>query len=374
MAVTTAQGRRRRGGGSARTMPVTGATLGIVEIVTRGGSAGSSGSDIARTLVAVAKARSAATTIERVSLHPRNLRDVHVIITGSSGLIGSALSAHLAAAGHQVTKLVRRDPGSGEAHWDPVAGLLDPSVLASADAVVHLAGAGIGDRRWTDAYKREILESRTRTTELLARTIAGLEGSKPALLSGSAIGIYGPRGDEELDETSTLGSGFLADVCREWEARAEPAAAAGARVVLLRTGIVLSPKGGALRKQLPLFRAGLGGKMGKGNAWQSWISLDDEVRAIEHLLAHSEISGPVNLTAPQPVTNAEFTKVLAAVLKRPSFMTVPAFGPNLLLGGELAEALLFTGQRVRPAVLLQSGFEFSHPTLDGALRSLLGRP
>jgi uncharacterized protein len=298
---------------------------------------------------------------------------VHIAITGSSGLIGTALVRHLQVDGHRVTRLVRREPAEGEARWDPSAGVLAPEALQGVDAVIHLAGAGIGDRRWTDAYKREILDSRIRSTELLATTMAGLDERPSIWLSGSAIGIYGARGDEQLDETSTTGDGFLADVCAKWEGATAAAQEAGVRVTHLRTGIVLSPAGGALRKQLPLFKAGLGGKMGSGTSWQSWISLDDEVRAISHLLS-ADVSGPVNLTAPEPVTNAEFTKVLARVLKRPSLFRVPEFGPKLLLGGELAEALLFTGQRVLPGVLGQTGFVFEHPQLEGALRHLLDRP
>jgi uncharacterized protein (TIGR01777 family) len=240
------------------------------------------------------------------------------------------------------------------------------------DAVVHLAGAGIGDKRWTDSYKMEILESRTRGTRLLAETMASLEVKPSVFLSGSAIGIYGVRDDEELTEQSSIGSGFLADVCRDWEAAAAPATQAGIRTVLLRTGIVLSPKGGALKKQLPLFKLGLGGKFGNGKQWQSWISITDEVNAIIHLLT-SSVSGPVNLTAPQPVTNSDFTRTLASVVSRPAIVPIPSFGPKLLLGGELANALLFTGQRVVPSVLSNDGFQFAHPTLESALRALLNK-
>ncbi len=301
---------------------------------------------------------------------------MHIAVTGSSGLIGSALVSMLRQQGHRVSPVVRRPATSGEITWNPAAGTLDPSALADVDAVVHLAGAGIGDKRWTDSYKAEIVSSRVRSTDTLARAIAETraQGVGPTvLLSGSAIGIYGARGDEELDETSSHGTGFLADVCEQWEAAAAPAEAAGVRVVFLRTGIVLSPAGGALKKQLPLFKAGLGGKFGKGDAWQSWISLDDELGAIAHLLS-TEVSGAVNLTAPNPVTGATFARTLGSVLKRPAVLPVPSFGPKLLLGAELANALLFTGQRVLPAVLSSSGYTFQHPTLDVALRALLGRP
>jgi hypothetical protein len=298
---------------------------------------------------------------------------MRLVISGSTGLIGTALVERLRSAGHQVVRLVRAGPSGDDVQWDPAAGTLDPAALDGTDAVVHLAGAGIGDHRWTDDYRREIRDSRLRSTELLARTMAGLERPPQVWLSGSAIGIYGARDDEQLSETSSPGTGFLADVCRAWEGATAEAEAAGIRVAHLRTGIVLTPRGGALAKQLPLFRLGLGGRFGSGQAWQSWISLDDEVRAIEHLLT-SELRGPVNLTAPNPVRNAEFAKVLGRVLKRPSVVPVPAFGPRLLLGRDLADSLLFTGQRVLPAALQSDGFEFTHPTLEVALRALLERP
>jgi uncharacterized protein (TIGR01777 family) len=235
-----------------------------------------------------------------------------------------------------------------------------------------LSGAGIGDKRWTAGYRKEILESRTSTTSLLATTMASLSRKPSVFLSGSAIGIYGARNDEQLTEVSTHGTGFLADVCEQWEAAAQPAVDAGIRTVYLRTGIVLSPKGGALKKLLPLFKLGVGGKFGTGKQWQSWISIDDEIGAIEHLLT-ANVSGAVNLTAPHPVTNAEFTKVLASALKRPAIVPVPTFAPKILLGGELADALLFTGQRVIPAALNASGYMFMHTTLESAFRSLLSK-
>ncbi|MEY2966256.1 MAG: hypothetical protein RLY50_306 [Actinomycetota bacterium] len=296
--------------------------------------------------------------------------DMKILVTGASGLIGSALVPSLGAHGHSVVRAVRRPARDGEVQWNPADGILDPAHLAGVDAVVHLAGAGIGDKRWSDSYKREILESRTKSTDLLARSIAAAENGPKVFLSGSAIGIYGPRGDEELPENASHGDGFLADVCRQWEEASGPAEQAGARVVHLRTGIVLSPKGGALKKQLPLFRLGLGGRFGNGRQWQSWISIDDEVGAITHLLG-SSLSGAVNLVAPQPVTNAEFTRVLARVLSRPALFPVPSFGPRLLLGGELADALLFTGQRVVPQALVSDGYRFAHPDLETALRALL---
>ena len=296
-----------------------------------------------------------------------------ILITGASGLIGQALTKQLNASGHTTVAAVRREPRrNDEVQWNPTTGEMSPSAFDGVDAVVHLAGAGIGDKRWTDAYKMEILQSRTLGTALLADTMASLDKKPTVFLSGSAIGIYGVRDDIELGEDAAIGTGFLADVCRDWEAASASASAAGIRTVLLRTGIVLSPKGGALKKQLPLFKLGLGGKFGNGKQWQSWISITDEVNAIIHLLT-SNLSGAVNLTAPNAVTNAEFTRVLASVVSRPAILPIPSFGPKLLLGGELADALLFTGQRVVPNALVADGFHFSHPTLDVALRALLNK-
>lgn len=298
-----------------------------------------------------------------------------IAISGSSGLIGSALARSLRLDGHEVLPLVRRPVADGEqaVRWDPAAGTIDAPALDGVDGVVNLSGAGIGDKRWTDEYKREVLESRTRSTDLLARTIAGLERPPTVFVSGSAMGIYGDTGDTAVTEESPVGHDFLADVCTRWETAAGPASDAGIRVTFPRTGIVLSPHGGALAKLLPLFRLGVGGRMGSGRQWWSWISLDDEVGAIRWLLDH-DVTGPVNLTAPGPVTNAEMTKVLGRVLHRPTVVPVPSFGPKLLLGGELADSLLFTSQRVLPAVLEAQGYPFAHPTLEGALRALLDRP
>ena len=295
-----------------------------------------------------------------------------IVISGASGLIGTQLVAKLSSSGHEVVRLVRRSPKSGEIQWNPKSGTLDAAALEGTDAVIHLSGAGIGDKRWTSGYRKEILDSRTATTALLATTMASLSRKPSVFLSGSAIGIYGARNDEQLTEVSTHGTGFLAEVCEQWEAAAKPAVDAGVRTVYLRTGIVLSPKGGALKKLLPLFKLGVGGKFGNGKQWQSWISIDDEIGAIEYLLT-ANVSGAVNLTAPNPVTNAEFTKVLASVLKRPAIVPVPTFAPKILLGGELADALLFTGQRVIPAALNASGYTFKHTTLESALRSLLSK-
>ncbi|MEY3679957.1 MAG: TIGR01777 family oxidoreductase [Ilumatobacteraceae bacterium] len=296
-----------------------------------------------------------------------------IAITGASGLIGTALSHHLAARGHRVVRFTRQSStGADSIAWNPKSGSIEADKLRGVDAIVHLAGAGIGDKRWTTDYKREILESRTKSTALLASTLAGMSDGPKVLLSGSAIGIYGESESTTFTEESPAGSGFLADVCVQWEAATASAEAAGVRVAHLRTGIVLSRKGGALKKLLPLFKLGAGGRMGSGRQWQSWISIDDEIAAIEHLLT-SNVKGPVNLTAPQPTTQAEFTKTLARVLKRPSFLPVPTFGPKLLLGSELADALLFTGQKVLPTVLERDGFRFAHRDLESALRALLAK-
>ena len=295
---------------------------------------------------------------------------MHIIVSGASGLIGSSLVPALTAAGHTVAPLVRREPKAGEIRWNPAAGELDPAALEGADAIVHLAGAGIGDHRWTDDHKRELIDSRVLSTRLLAERAAA-SGVK-VMLSGSAVGYYGHTGDEQLDETAPAGDDFLARLCVDWETAADPAREAGVRVTHIRTGIVLAPKGGALGKMLPLFKLGVGGPFGNGRQWQSWISLPDEVGAIVHLLTH-DVAGPVNLTAPNPVTNKEFARTLAKVVHRPSLVPVPRFGPALLLGGELADALLYTGQRVLPAQLQASGYSFQHDTLDVALRAVLGR-
>jgi uncharacterized protein len=292
-----------------------------------------------------------------------------VAITGSHGLIGSALIDALTTAGHKVRRLVRSSGAPGDVVWNPSAGSIDSAALEGIDAVVHLAGAGIGDKRWTPDYKREILESRTKGTTLLSSALADMKTKPSVLLSGSAIGYYGTT-EEPVTEDSKPGTGFLADLCVQWEASTAKAEAAGIRTAHLRTGIVLSTKGGALKKQLPLFKLGVGGKFGSGRQWQSWISIHDEVGAIMHLLT-STVSGPVNLTAPNPVTNAEFTTALSHAVHRPAIFTVPGFAPKLLLGGELVDNLLLTGQNVVPNRLLADGYPFRHATLESALAELL---
>ena len=291
-----------------------------------------------------------------------------VAISGATGLIGSALAARLRARSVRVRRLVRtaHPQSPDDIVWDPMRGVLSPDDLEGADAVVHLAGEPLA-HRWTDARRRAIRESRVRGTELVARTIAALDRRPRVLLSGSAIGIYGDRGDEPVDEESALGSDFLAGVTREWEAASVAAADAGVRVVLLRSGIVLSPKGGALERLLLPFRLGVGGPIGNGRQWMSWIALDDHVRAMEHALVTTGMHGPVNLVSPNPVTNAEFAATLGRVLSRPALVPAPAFALELVYG-EMARATILAGQRVLPKVLLRTGFQFAHPTLEQALR------
>lgn len=295
-----------------------------------------------------------------------------ILVSGATGLIGSALVTHLTERGDDVVRLVRRPADAGEIQWDPESGVLPAAPLEGVHAVINLGGAGIADHRWTDEYKATIRRSRVAGTSLLARTIAGLAQPPAILASASAIGYYGDRDDQSLDETSAPGDDFLAGVCVDWEQATAPAEAAGITVAHLRTGIVLSPDGGALAKQLPLFKLGLGGRFGSGKQWQSWITLEDEIAAIAHVV-DQQIGGPVNLTAPAPVTNRTFVDTLASVLHRPHLPVIPSIGPKLLLGRELAEQLLFTSQRVAPTVLQRAGYQFCHPELDGALRALLGR-
>ncbi len=298
---------------------------------------------------------------------------MRIAVTGSTGLIGSALVARLKQDGHDVVRLVRSPPkGPDEVRWDPAAGTIDAEGLAGIDGAVHLAGEGIGTKRWSTEQKAKILESRVKGTTLLATTMAGLSPRPSVLVSGSGIGYYGLRGDEVLTETSSAGTGFLAEVCQQWEAATAPAEAAGIRVAHIRTGIVLAAKGGAFGKILPLFKLGLGGKLGRGDQWWSWISLDDEVRLICHLLT-ADVSGAVNGTAPHPATNAELTKAAGKALGRPTFLPVPKFALSLVMGGELTEEVILAGQRALPAAAEKSGFTFSHPDLDSALRSIVGK-
>jgi uncharacterized protein (TIGR01777 family) len=296
---------------------------------------------------------------------------MRIAITGASGLIGSALVPTLRADGDEVLRLVRRQPtGNDEISWDPARRLLDPQALAGVDAVVHLAGVGVGDARWTTAYKARVISSRVDGTLTIARAVAAAPDPPRVLLSASAVGYYGDTGDRFVDESAGAGTGFLAETCVAWERATAPATAAGVRVVKLRAGIVLAKHGGALGKVLPLFRAGLGGRLGSGRQYMSWISLADEIAAIRFLLTAEEISGPVNLTAPTPVTNAEYTATLARTLHRPAPFVVPGVALRLALGDFAGEGVL-AGQRVRPATLQSAGFSFAHDTIEAALDALL---
>ncbi len=304
---------------------------------------------------------------------------MRVLIAGSSGVIGGALAESLIGRGDDVVRLLRpQSPGDG-VPWDPAAGAVEASAVEGFDAVVNLAGRSIGAKRWTVAEKHKIWDSRVDSTRLLANTIAAVQHPPAVVVNASAVGYYGDGAGSILTEASTAGSGFLAELCVAWEAATAPAAQAGIRVANLRSGIVLSVAGGALGRLLAPFgprwvspfRWGLGGPVGGGGQWWSWISLGDEVRAILHLL-DTEVAGPVNLVAPNPVTNRDFTRALGRVLRRPAFLPVPGFALRLLLGSELADALVLEGQRVTPGVLLDSGFEFEHPNIDDGLRAALG--
>jgi uncharacterized protein (TIGR01777 family) len=297
---------------------------------------------------------------------------LRIAMTGASGLIGSALAAHLAREGHEVLPLVRRAPREHEIFWDPMRGEIEIERLEGLDAVVHLAGESIAAGRWTPARKAEILDSRVRGTGLVAEAIAKLKNPPRVLVSASATGFYGNRGDEILDEESAPGTGFLAEVCQAWEQATEPARRAGLRVVTMRTGIVLTPHGGALAQMLPPFRMGLGGVIGSGRQWMSWIGFADLLRAFHAALVTESLQGPVNATAPHPVKSAEFVRTLGKVLTRPTLFPLPEPAVKLMLG-ELGEALLLDGARVLPRKLLASGFEFAFPDLEAALRSELGR-
>lgn len=300
---------------------------------------------------------------------------MRVLVTGSSGLIGTALVERLRARGDEVTRLVRTPGpvGLGEARWDPAGGEIDGAAVEGHDAVVHLAGAGIGDRRWTDDQKRSVMESRVKGTTLLAEAIARAAPPPPVLVSASAIGYYGDRGDETLTEDSESGDGFLAEVCRRWERAAEPATQGGTRVVNVRTGLVLSTRGGALGKLLLPFRLGAGGRVGSGAQWWSWISIDDEVGGIVHAIDTVSVSGPLNLTAPEPIRQRDFATALGQALHRPAVLPTPTFALKAVLGGQLVDEMLLAGQRVLPAKLEATGYAFTHPGLGPALRSVLDR-
>ena len=295
-----------------------------------------------------------------------------VAMTGASGLIGRTLTAYLEAAGHRVRQVVRGTPQGDQIGWRPDSGAIDQAAFEGLDAVIHLAGENVAARRWTTRQMTKIRESRTAGTRLLAETLAGLERPPRILVSASAIGYYGDRGSEEINEDTGPGEGFLADVAEEWERSTDPAADGGIRTVLTRFGVVLSPSGGALAKMLPPFRAGLGGRLGSGRQWMSWISLDDVLGGLESVLFDENLSGPVNLVGPAPVTNADFTRALAGVLCRPALLPVPSVVLRATLG-LMADDLLLASTRVVPQRLRESGYVFRHPSLEAALRHLLGR-
>src|SRR5215813_8770888 len=297
-----------------------------------------------------------------------------VLISGASGLIGTALVRAFTANQISVVRLVRKrkENGQQEICWSPFTSpaIATLSELENFDAVIHLSGANVAAHRWTDAYKKEIVESRVRTTKTLAELLAGLKNPPRTFLCASAIGIYGNREDEVLTEASAPGTGFLAETCVAWESAAQAAKNAGIRTVHLRFGVVLSAEGGALTKMLPLFRLGLGGRLGSGQQWISWISLPDLVSAVSYLISTSQIAGPMNMVSPNPVTNAEFTQTLARAVHRPAMFPAPAFALRAVLG-EMADETLFASARVVPAQLTQGGFQFNHAQLGPALESLL---
>lgn len=297
---------------------------------------------------------------------------MRIAITGASGLVGTALVPLLKGGGHEIVRLVRGTPGHGEHQWSPDRGIADVAALGPIDAVIHLAGESVAAARWSPAVKARIRDSRVGPTRALARSLADAPLRPRVLVSASAIGYYGSRGDQPLTEASGPGRGFLADVCREWEAATTPAADAGIRVVQSRFGIILDARGGALGKMRLPFSLGLGGPLGSGTQYYSWVSMEDVCGALLFALTHDQLKGPVNVTSPQPVTNAEFTRTLGRVLRRPAVIPVPAFALTALFG-ELAQAELLGSRRVLPAALQSAGFIFLLPSLEDALRHTLGR-
>jgi uncharacterized protein (TIGR01777 family) len=303
---------------------------------------------------------------------------MRVVVSGSSGTIGTALCRALAGEGHDVVRLVRRASGGpGEASWDPASGTLDPAVLAGAGAVVNLNGVSLGAKRWTEEQKQAILESRTASTGTLARAIAAADPAPRVFVSQSAVGYYGSfaGGETEaaLDEDAPPGDDFLSRVCVAWEAATTPARDAGVRTVCLRSGVVLTTEGPPLTRMLLPFKLGLGGRIGSGRQWMSWIALDDTLGVIRRVIDDGSFDGPVNSCAPEPVRQREFAATLARVLRRPAILPTPVFALKAVYGGELVRHLLVEGQRVVPARLERAGFEFTHPDLEGALRAMLGR-
>ena len=305
---------------------------------------------------------------------PAHEPGLHVVVSGASGLIGSEVVADLRRTGHRVRCLVRRPAGPEEITWNPASDQLDPAQLEGVDGVIHLAGESIGTR-WSRDRKIRIRQSRVRGTRLLSQTLAKLHPPPGVMISASAVGIYGDREDELLTELSSPGDpgrDFLVSVCLDWEAAADPARAAGVRVVHPRMGVVLSPKGGALQKMLLPFRLGAGGRVGSGKQWMSWIALADVIGAMRHILANESLRGPVNLSAPEPTTNRDFTRILARTLGRPAVLPVPAVALRAVLG-EMADYTLLSSARVLPARLVESGYRFEHSHLEPALRAMLGK-
>ena len=298
-----------------------------------------------------------------------------VILSGASGMLGTGVKQELAKRGAPSLQLVRRLPtGRGELGWDPAArpAVADPSALEGMTAAIHLSGANVAAHRWTESYKREMVASRVESTRSLATMLAGLRNPPAVLLCASAVGIYGNRGDELLDEGSASGAGFLADLCRKWESAADPAREAGIRVVHLRFGIVLGPGKGALRQMLPAFRIGLGARIGSGRQWMSWVGLDDVVAAVFFALERREIAGPLNVVAPNPIRNAAFTQALGQQVGRPAILSIPAFATKLMFG-QMAEEALLASARVQPRKLIEAGFQFSMPDLEQALAATLAK-
>ncbi|MHC3368675.1 TIGR01777 family oxidoreductase [Rhodococcus aetherivorans] len=294
---------------------------------------------------------------------------MRILVAGSSGLIGTASVAWLRAHGHEVRRLVRRPPGApDEWSWDPRTGRVDPAALDRVDAVVNLCGSSVGARRWSGAVKQELRDSRIVPTDVLAAAVAA--AGVPTLVNAGAVGFYGDTGETVVDERSPAGQGFVADLCRDWEAATAPAREARVRTIVLRTGIVLAPHGGILRRLEPLFRLGLGSRLGDGRQYMSWVALEDAVAAVGFVLGRGDIAGPVDVTGPAPVTNARFTEALAHSVHRPAPWTTPGF-VVAAVAGEMARALVLTGQRALPAVLESTGFEFRYPTIGAALGNAL---
>ncbi|MBU1712853.1 MAG: TIGR01777 family oxidoreductase [Proteobacteria bacterium] len=334
------------------------------------------GASVKAKLARIFKYRHAVTTEDIILLLSRKniRRPMKILMTGSSGLIGSVLIPFFTTGGHNVHTLVRKAPflEKGEAFWDPEKKRLDPSVFDGADAVIHLAGEHIGEGRWTDEKKRRIIESRTKGTSLIAETMSKLASPPPVLICASAIGYYGNRGDKFLTEDAPPGDDFISKVCSAWEKSAQAAVDAGIRVAFMRIGIALSPAGGALLRLLLPFRAGLGGKIASGSQFMSWVGIDDVVGAFFHVLADNKIAGPVNVVSPNPVTNLEFTKTLGRVLSRPAVFSIPAAAINLAFG-EMGREVLLSSTKVLPEKLLETGYRFRNPDLSGALSHLLGK-